>query len=80
MASATLGLDIGGANVKAYHTAGVARSSPFALWRNPAGLADALRSLTAGLSRADGIAVTMTGELCDCFASKREGVTAILER
>jgi probable H4MPT-linked C1 transfer pathway protein len=79
MLAAILGLDVGGANLKAFHTAGVARSSPFALWRNPAGLADALRSLTAGMPRTDGYAVTMTGELCDCFLSKREGVAAILD-
>lgn len=79
MLAAILGLDVGGANLKAFHTAGVARSAPFPLWRNPAGLADALRSLTAGMPRTDGYAVTMTGELCDCFSSKREGVAAILD-
>jgi probable H4MPT-linked C1 transfer pathway protein len=79
MLAALLGLDVGGANLKAFHTAAVARSAPFALWRNPAGLVDALRSLVSGLPPADAIAVTMTGELCDCFASKRSGVTAILD-
>src|SRR5262249_28582161 len=40
---------------------------------------DALRELLRGLPNADLLAVTMTGELCDCFATKREGVHAILE-
>jgi (4-(4-[2-(gamma-L-glutamylamino)ethyl]phenoxymethyl)furan-2-yl)methanamine synthase len=79
MVAAILGLDIGGANLKAFHTAGAARINPFALWRNPAGLVDALRALTDGLPAADAVVVTMTGELCDCFASKRAGVAAILD-
>jgi probable H4MPT-linked C1 transfer pathway protein len=79
MLAAILGLDVGGANLKAFHTGGTTRSSPFALWRNPAGLTDALRTLAAGLPPADALAVTMTGELCDCFESKRAGVAAILD-
>jgi (4-(4-[2-(gamma-L-glutamylamino)ethyl]phenoxymethyl)furan-2-yl)methanamine synthase len=79
MRAPILGLDVGGANLKAFHTAGTARIVPFALWRNPASLADALRSLTADMPLADAIAVTMTGELCDCFPSKRAGVAVILE-
>ena len=47
--------------------------------RNPAGLADALRDLLRGWPPYDRLAVTMTGELCDCFATKREGVLAILD-
>jgi probable H4MPT-linked C1 transfer pathway protein len=52
---------------------------PFALWREPAGLLDALRRLCASLPPAESLAVTMTGELCDCFESKRHGVAAILD-
>jgi len=74
-----LGLDVGGANLKAAHSGGEARSVPFALWKDPAGLPDALRSLVASMPPADGFAVTMTGELCDCFESKRQGVHAILD-
>jgi len=73
-----LGLDIGGANLKAAHTSGAARLQPFDLWKEPERLPDALRSLLAELPSSDLLAVTMTGELCDCFASKREGVHAIL--
>jgi probable H4MPT-linked C1 transfer pathway protein len=78
MSRAVLGLDIGGANLKAAHTDGTARSVPFALWKDPAGLPDALRSLAASMPPADCLAVTMTGELCDCFESKRQGVYALL--
>jgi probable H4MPT-linked C1 transfer pathway protein len=74
-----LGLDVGGANLKAAHTAGAARSAPFALWKDPAGLPAALRALIASMPPADALAVTMTGELCDCFESKRQGVSAILD-
>jgi probable H4MPT-linked C1 transfer pathway protein len=73
-----LGLDIGGANLKAAHSCGTARLAPFPLWKNPAGLADALRHCVTQLPRFELLAVTMTGELCDCFATKREGVSAIL--
>ena len=74
-----LGLDVGGANLKAAHTTGVARSRPFALWKDPGGLGDALRGLIAEMPAAESLAVTMTGELCDCFESKREGVAFILD-
>ncbi|MCI0493027.1 MAG: H4MPT-linked C1 transfer pathway protein [Planctomycetes bacterium] len=73
-----LGLDIGGANLKAADGLGWARSVPFALWREPAGLADALATLVHSAPAADCLAVTMTGELCDCFRTKAEGVRHIL--
>jgi (4-(4-[2-(gamma-L-glutamylamino)ethyl]phenoxymethyl)furan-2-yl)methanamine synthase len=74
-----LGLDIGGANLKAAHSRGGARTVPFALWKNPQGLSAALRALISLMPPHDLLAVTMTGELCDCFTSKREGVEAILD-
>jgi probable H4MPT-linked C1 transfer pathway protein len=74
-----LGLDIGGANLKAAHADGPARSQPFALWKNPRELSHALGRLLSSLPRYDRLAVTMTGELCDCFATRREGVQAILD-
>jgi probable H4MPT-linked C1 transfer pathway protein len=74
-----LGLDIGGANLKAAHSRGGARVQPFALWKDPAGLAGALRPLLQGWPAFAQLAVTMTGELCDCFESKRQGVNAILD-
>jgi probable H4MPT-linked C1 transfer pathway protein len=78
MATSVLGLDIGGANLKAAHSSGVALLRPYALWKNPAGLTTALRELMRALPPFDRLAVTMTGELCDCFESKRHGVGAIL--
>src|SRR5687767_15847909 len=79
MPPSVLGLDIGGANLKAAHTGGRACSVPFPLWKQPAALADRLRELVAGFPRFRRVAVTMTGELCDCFATRREGVRHILD-
>jgi hypothetical protein len=52
---------------------------PFPLWREPAGLAGALRDVAARFGAASAMAITMTGELADCFATKREGVVSILD-
>jgi probable H4MPT-linked C1 transfer pathway protein len=73
-----LGLDIGGANIKAADGRGWARSVPFALWRDPHGLSAALRGVLEEAPRFGSVAVTMTGELCDCFRSKADGVRHIL--
>ena len=75
-----LGLDIGGANLKAAHApSGEAQSRPFALWKHPTGLAAALADLISALPPAGAVAVTMTGELCDCWPSRLSGVHAILD-
>src|SRR5689334_2443927 len=79
MARSFLGLDVGGANLKAAHSDGEARSVPFALWKDPAGLPAALAELAGDLPESDALAVTMTGELCDCFESSSDGVRAILD-
>lgn len=76
--SATLGLDIGGANLKAALPNGRARSRSFALWKHPAELASALRDMLTGMPPFDQLAITMTGEMCDCFESRRQGVATIL--
>ena len=73
------GLDIGGANLKLATTNGFALHQPFALWRQPERLADELRSLLREAPQFDVVAVTMTGELCDCFETKQQGVNAILD-
>lgn len=72
-----LGIDIGGANIKTAHD-GTAKVHPFEVWKNPDGLAAELSRVLQGIP-FDHLAVTMTAELCDCFASKREGVIAILK-
>jgi hypothetical protein len=79
MANEILGLDIGGANLKAAHADGSARTVAFPLWKVPDKLAAALDDLLEDLPCADTLAVTMTGELCDCWESKRQGVQAILD-
>ena len=69
-----LALDIGGANLKAANGLKYARSVPFPLWRTPERLPEALRSLLASGPPFEQLAVTMTGELADCFPSKADGV------
>jgi probable H4MPT-linked C1 transfer pathway protein len=78
MAGSSIGLDIGGANLKACHSSGACCLQPFAVWKNPDGLALALKQIVGNLPAAGVLAVTMTGELCDCFQTRREGVQAIL--
>jgi probable H4MPT-linked C1 transfer pathway protein len=74
-----LAYDIGGANIKAAHSSGKARTLPFELWKRPDDLSLALRTLRTTLPEADRVAVTMTAELCDCYDSKVEGVLAVLD-
>ena len=74
-----LALDIGGANLKAADGLGHARSVPFPLWRTPEQLPEALRDLLESGPPFEQLAVTMTGELADCFASKADGVRAIAD-
>jgi (4-(4-[2-(gamma-L-glutamylamino)ethyl]phenoxymethyl)furan-2-yl)methanamine synthase len=83
----TLGLDIGGANTKAVlvtaekgkvEKAHVAVEY-FPVWKQPEKLKDALLNLKNHFPTGlDGLGVTMTAELCDCFKTKREGVEHIL--
>ena len=73
-----LGLDVGGANLKLAHAAGVVRSCSFALWKHPSRLASALIDAAAGLPPFEEVLLTTTAELCDCFATKREGVLAVV--
>jgi hypothetical protein len=74
-----LALDIGGANLKAADGEGFAASHPFPMWESPRQLVDALRSLVSLQPKVDHVAATMTGELADCFATKIQGVTYILQ-
>ena len=73
-----LAFDIGGANLKAAHAGGQAVSRPFQLWKRPDDLAGALGEVAALLPASGAWAVTMTAELCDCFATKADGVRSIL--
>ncbi len=85
MAGRILGLDIGGANLKAADGCGWAEALPFALWREPEHLPRQLLRLATSHPEAvpgdrpwELIALTITGELCDCFANRAEGVDTIL--
>ena len=74
-----LGLDVGGANLKLADGLGYADSRPFSLWREPDRLTQQLRTMIAQAPPATHVAVTMTGELADCFDSKPDGVEFILD-
>lgn len=73
-----LGLDIGGASLKAATSSGWARSERFPLWKQPDRLAEALAELCDGVE-FDRLAITMTGELSDGFETKEQGVREILD-
>ncbi|MCX6669915.1 MAG: hydantoinase [Methanothrix sp.] len=71
-----LGLDIGGANTKAASPDGLfAESVYLPLWKR-APLAEVLGRFAA--LKPEAVAVVITGELADCFSSKREGVESIM--
>ncbi len=74
-----LALDVGGANLKAAHSSGQSRALPFELWKHPDELIQHLASLLETLPAFDGVAVTMTAELCDCYPTRAVGVRAILD-
>ncbi|QDU36916.1 Hydantoinase/oxoprolinase [Maioricimonas rarisocia] len=73
-----IGLDIGGANLKASDGEAQSISIPFPLWKQPERLPEALAELITRFAATDTLAVTMTGELADCYATKSEGVADIL--
>lgn len=78
-----LGLDIGGANLKLAHSRTEvpwSRSVPFAMWKESASLASTLARAIDDSPEFHGVAVTMTGELADCFATRAEGVACILDQ
>ncbi len=83
------GWDIGGVNVKAARVAVrdgdvvEARMTvhPFEIWREPEALAAVLAEAAgeAGIAATMPMAVTMTAELSDAFATRREGVLRVLD-
>ncbi len=74
-----LALDIGGANLKVADGVDYAQSYVFALWREREKLAQQIRTAIFEAPPCDHLAVTMTGELADCFESKTAGVRYILQ-
>ena len=81
--SVVIGWDIGGAHLKAARVkdgrveAVVQAATP--LWLGLDSLHAAFDALNAQLGRADRHVITMTGELCDAFPSRREGVAGLAE-
>jgi len=79
-----IGWDIGGANIKAARIED-GQSSPamferaLPLWRELPRLPAVLSEAAATLGSTPTMAVTMTAELADCFANKREGVAGVLD-
>jgi probable H4MPT-linked C1 transfer pathway protein len=79
--SVVIGWDIGGAHLKAARVkkgrveAVVQAATP--LWLGLDSLYAAFDALRDQLGRADLHAITMTGELCDAFPSRREGVAGL---
>jgi probable H4MPT-linked C1 transfer pathway protein len=80
-----IGWDVGGANLKAARIDAAGGSEvrvlerPFPLWREPHRLPDMLVDVAERLGNAGTMALTMTAELADCFATKREGVSFVLD-
>lgn len=74
-----LALDIGGANIKAVTSDGHAVTSAFPLWKQPEQLHAALDNLFREVDSFDLILLTMTGELCDCFDTRKTGTLHILD-
>ena len=72
-----LGIDIGGANTKASSADGNFTYSKYLpLWKG-CDLAGTLKEVSMKAGRIDGVGVTITGELADCYASKKEGIAQI---
>lgn len=74
-----LGLDIGGANIKAATFDGESVSVSFPIWRDKELLVDQLKNLPLLRNfTPDLVGLTMTAELADCFETKAEGVEFII--
>lgn len=72
-----LGLDIGGANIKYADLRNRQGNIEFSIWQNPEQLSEKLRTAVFDWPMHDRIAVTMTGELADCFETRERGVSHI---
>jgi probable H4MPT-linked C1 transfer pathway protein len=78
-----IGWDVGGVNLKAVAIDEAWRAttleSAFEIWREPRSLGTRLAGIGARLGPAPLHALTMTAELADCFATKREGVSSVVD-
>jgi hypothetical protein len=74
-----LALDIGGVHIKAVHSCGAAWSVPVVHEPVPQRLADTLNDLVVQAPPFDRVLLTMTADLCDAFATRRQGVRYVLD-
>ncbi|MAI73758.1 MAG: tetrahydromethanopterin-linked C1 transfer pathway [Rhodopirellula sp.] len=85
MQKLVLGMDIGGANLKYASSCGTATAREFAMWLTPEQLSQSLiedmqkHFIDRGIM-PDELAVTMTGELADCFLDRSLGVDHIVQQ
>ena len=76
--SLCVGVDIGGANLKYADDGGKTLACDFPLWRRHRELADQLSQDLVLFGSAATLAVTMTGELADCYEDRQDGVFSII--
>ncbi len=75
-----LGLDIGGANTKAAGSDGLFSECIYLpLWKH-APLDEILDRLAEEHPQAGAVAVVITGELADCFSTKKEGIECLMAK
>ena len=73
-----VGIDVGGANTKIATSDGFVDSLYAPLWQNKECLYDVLPEVNQRFgSEIEAVGAVMTGELSDCFGSKRDGVSHI---
>lgn len=81
MTTVTVGYDVGGAHLKVARVEDgrlvAAEQFPCALWRGLDQLDAALNAAAPLTAGATANAVTMTGELCELFATRHDGVVAL---
>lgn len=80
-----LGVDIGGANLKFANVLGDSLTIPFPMWTDHPHLGKVLAdSLCAFMQQTQReysqLALTITGEMADCFPTRRQGVASILDQ
>ncbi|MEZ6086510.1 MAG: hydantoinase/oxoprolinase family protein [Pirellulaceae bacterium] len=74
-----IGIDVGGANLKFADCDGWTHAEAFPLWKHPEKLSDRLRRILPIKHPNLAYALTMTGELADCFDDRAAGVVAIID-
>ena len=75
-----LAVDIGGANIKLADGNGYAESLAFPMWKQSEQLGEVLKQMLSAAPSHEALAVTMTAELADCFATKSDGVRFVIDR